>query len=80
MYWPVNHMVAPKEKTVGCLECHTSNNSRLAGLGDFYMPGRDRSAGVEWIGGLAVAGALAGSLIHAIARIVMGRRKKEVSA
>ncbi|MCL4402892.1 MAG: tetrathionate reductase family octaheme c-type cytochrome, partial [Acidobacteria bacterium] len=32
MYWPVNHMVAPKEKSVGCAECHTPNHSRLAGF------------------------------------------------
>jgi hypothetical protein len=41
MTWPVNHMVAPKEQAVGCAECHTRQGSRLAGLKDFYMPGRD---------------------------------------
>lgn len=44
MYWPVNHMVSPKENSVQCVECHTRENSRLAGLTDFYMPGRDYSS------------------------------------
>jgi len=34
------HMVAPKEKSLSCTECHSSNG-RLAKLGGFYMPGRD---------------------------------------
>lgn len=35
MYWPINHMVASKENTVKCIECHTREKSRLAGLKDF---------------------------------------------
>jgi hypothetical protein len=28
MYWRINHMVAPKEQALGCLECH-GDNGRL---------------------------------------------------
>lgn len=53
MYWPVNHMVSSAEESVQCIECHTANDSRLAGLNDFYLPGRDSSQIVDY-GGLAV--------------------------
>ncbi|MFB3779604.1 MAG: tetrathionate reductase family octaheme c-type cytochrome [Bryobacteraceae bacterium] len=75
MYWPLNHMVAPKEKSVACAECHTRTNSRLAGLTGFYMPGRDRSGLVDGLGALVVGGAVAGALLHAVAR-TLGRRRR----
>ena len=28
MYWPLSHMVAPKERALGCTECH-GEKSRL---------------------------------------------------
>jgi len=34
MYWPITHMVAPKEQALKCTECHKTNG-RLASLGDF---------------------------------------------
>lgn len=51
MYWPVNHMVAKKENSVQCIECHTRKDSRLANLTGFYLPGRDKSEFVD-TGGL----------------------------
>jgi len=80
MYWPVNHMVATKDKTVGCVECHTKDNSRLAGLGGFYMPGRDRNPAIEWLGTLALAGSLGGALLHAAARIVSSQKRRAAQA
>jgi len=77
MYWPVNHMVSPKNQTVKCTECHTRENSRLAQLGGFYIPGRDYIPWVEWLGGGMAALALAGVLLHGGARIVLGRKRKE---
>jgi len=49
MYWPVNHMVSPKEQAVKCVECHTRENGRLANLTGFYIPGRDYNPWVEWL-------------------------------
>jgi hypothetical protein len=76
MYWPVNHMVAPKEKTVACAECHTRSNSRLSGLGGFYMPGRDRSRWLDALGALAIVGAFLGVVAHAAARAITARRRR----
>lgn len=69
MYWPINHMVSDKEHAVQCNECHTRNNSRLAGLTDFYLPGRDFSAPVDLIGKWLVILTLLGILVHATIRI-----------
>jgi octaheme c-type cytochrome (tetrathionate reductase family) len=68
MYWPVNHMVAPKESTVGCAECHNSTNSRLAGLNDFYLPGRDKNDFMDTFGRFSIILAIAGIFIHGFAR------------
>jgi len=77
MYWPINHMVSPKEQTVKCTECHTRENGRLAGLGGFYLPGRDYNAWVEYLGGGILAFTLAGVILHGSARLVMSRKRKE---
>ncbi|MDP4175963.1 MAG: tetrathionate reductase family octaheme c-type cytochrome [Bacteroidota bacterium] len=69
MYWPVNHMVATKENTVKCGECHTRENSRLAALNDFYMPGRDYSAAIEILGIILIWATLLGVIIHGSLRI-----------
>ncbi|MCB9357858.1 MAG: tetrathionate reductase family octaheme c-type cytochrome [Calditrichaeota bacterium] len=75
MYWPVNHMVAPANKSLTCAECHTRSDGRLAGLTDFYMPGRDRNAWVERAGvGLLVL-TLLGVLAHGSARYIILRRR-----
>jgi len=52
MFWPITHMVAPKEESVACGECHRRDDGRLAGLEGIYLPGRDRSKGLDkavWI-------------------------------
>jgi octaheme c-type cytochrome (tetrathionate reductase family) len=77
MYWPINHMVSPKNQTVQCNECHTRENGRLANLSGFYIPGRDFNPWVEWIGGGMIAVAFAGVLVHGGARIFVSRRRKE---
>jgi len=70
MYWPINHMVSPKEKAVACTDCHTRENSRVANLKDFYMPGRDYNATVEFMGIGAIFLSLFGVGVHAAVRIV----------
>jgi len=36
-YWPITHMVAPKEKALACNECH-SPNGRLKDVPGLKMP------------------------------------------
>jgi octaheme c-type cytochrome (tetrathionate reductase family) len=73
MFWPITHMVAPKEKALGCVECH-SKSGRLAGIQGVYLPGRDSNTLVDTLGwGLALL-ALLGSLGHGLMRF-LARRK-----
>lgn len=80
MFWPVNHMVAPKEKALACNDCHVRENGRLASLTGFYLPGRDRHAGLNFLGKLMLIGALAGVLIHAFARFFTAIKNNEIIA
>lgn len=75
MYWPVNHMVAPKEESLSCVDCHTRDGGRLAGLEGFYMPGRDRHLFVERAGAALMLFTLAGVALHSAARLIARRRK-----
>lgn len=77
MYWPINHMVAPKEETVSCAECHTSTDSRLASLTNFYMPGRDREQIIDLLGAILVWGSIIGVVIHGGIRIFINIRKNQ---
>jgi octaheme c-type cytochrome (tetrathionate reductase family) len=74
MYWPLNHMVSKKEKSLTCVDCHTRHEGRLADLTDFYLPGRDRSAFLDGFGILVILGTLLGVIIHAVLRRIL--RKK----
>ena len=49
----------------------------LANLEGFYMPGRDRFAWLDLLGGLIVLGTIGGIAIHGAARLIArsGRRK-----
>jgi octaheme c-type cytochrome (tetrathionate reductase family) len=76
MYWPINHMVATKERTVKCNECHVRGNGRLANLGGFYLPGRDYSPWAEWLGRGLLVFTLAGVILHGGIRIAMSRKRK----
>lgn len=73
--FPITHMVAPKEEALDCAECHSRDNSRLAGIG-LYLPGRDRSTFFDIIGWLAVLGAVAGVTIHGMGRIFVRQNDK----
>ncbi|WVN41269.1 tetrathionate reductase family octaheme c-type cytochrome [beta proteobacterium MWH-UniP1] len=70
MVWPITHMIAPKEKSVACVQCHTSAGGRLVGLTGIYVPGRDRNTWVDRLGWFATIAALAGVLLHALGRVV----------
>jgi len=72
MYWPLAHMVAPKDKAVECGSCHASNG-RLASVTGFYMPGRDSFRWLDILGYLAVIGTILGVLVHAVLRMTMNK-------
>lgn len=68
--FPITHMVAPKENVVACSECHNRQDSRLANLKGFYMPGRDQFEWLDVFGWITVLGALAGVILHGAGRLV----------
>ncbi|HDR67571.1 MAG TPA: tetrathionate reductase family octaheme c-type cytochrome [Bacteroidaceae bacterium] len=76
-YWPVNHMVSPKNQSVGCAECHTRNNGRLANLAGFYLPGRDSNRALDIFGTLLFFAVLGAVIIHAAFRIIVSIRNKK---
>lgn len=68
MYWPVNHMVSPKEKALGCEDCHTRNDGRLAKLTGFYLPGRDSWPWLDFMGAAIFYMTLLGVFAHGFLR------------
>jgi len=73
MSWPINHMVAPKEKALGCAECH-SKDGRLAAISGIYIPARDNNKFVDTAGWSIVFLTLFGVLGHTTLRIVARRK------
>ena len=73
-YWPVNHMVAPKEDALSCNECH-SKQGRLKDLKGFYMPATGRHGWLDIIGWLVIFATLLGVLGHGAIRIMMTKRR-----
>jgi octaheme c-type cytochrome (tetrathionate reductase family) len=72
-HFPITHMVAPKEASLKCAACH-SRNGRLAQLGGFYMPSRDKSSVLDTIGWIATIAALIGVTLHGILRKTLRKR------
>ncbi len=72
MYWPITHMVAPKDKALTCQECH-AKDGRLAGLPGFYMPGRDANPWLDGLGfglvGLVGAAVTGHGLLRLLAKL-----------
>ncbi|MEA3444422.1 MAG: tetrathionate reductase family octaheme c-type cytochrome [Bacteroidota bacterium] len=80
MYWPLNHMVSPTEKSLSCKECHVRDNSRLASLNDFYMPGRDRLVALDATGIILILLSLIGIFVHSTLRFsLLFKKDKENS-
>ena len=74
MLWPITHMVAPKDKALECAQCH-ADNGRLAGVPGVWMPGRDRSEGLDTLG-FGLAGLmLLGVAGHGGLRFLMRKRR-----
>jgi octaheme c-type cytochrome (tetrathionate reductase family) len=76
MNWPINHQVSFAEDAVQCSDCHTRENSRLANLTDFYMPGRDYSKLVDSFGIWTIILSLFGIFIHGSIRIFAAKKLK----
>jgi hypothetical protein len=78
--FPITHMVAPKDKSLSCTQCHSKTDSRLANLQGFYMPGRDASNILNYAGWGVVFASLVGVLIHALGRIFSNGRTKHIDS
>ena len=76
LHWPLAHMVAPKEQSLSCDECH-SKDGRLANLTDFYLPGRDKNDWLDLFGWLAILGTLGGVSLHGLVRYVFARKRRK---
>lgn len=78
MDWPITHMVAPKEKALGCVQCH-AQDGRLAGLPGIYLPATGAHRTVDMLGwGLAVL-TLLGVLGHGLVRWVHRNRSEGIA-
>lgn len=77
MYWPVNHMVSPKENSLKCVDCHTRENSRLKELKGFYMPGRDYNPVVQTAGTALIFLSIFGAAIHGGARVLIHLKNRK---
>lgn len=75
MYWPLNHMVATKENTVKCTECHTNEGSRLENVEGFYMPARDNNQLVDNGGMAMIIMSILGVMMHAGVRIFSSKKR-----
>ena len=75
--FPTTHMVAPAEKALTCIDCH-SENGRMKKLEGFYMPGSGRSAWISRTGLLMACLTLLGVLGHGAIRMAStsNRRKR----
>jgi len=74
-YWPINHMVAPKENALACNECHSSEG-RLSHIDGVYMPATGKNRWLDIIGLLVILGTLAGVLGHAAIRGIATKRRR----
>jgi len=75
-HWPQTHMVAPKDKALECDACH-AKDGRLAGLGGFYMPRRDKSDTLDMLGFVLVGLTGTGVAVHGLLRVVLRRKNKK---
>jgi hypothetical protein len=73
MSWPITHMVAPKEKALGCAQCHSSPG-RLAGITGVYLPARDANPLVDKAGWALVLLTLLGVTGHGAKRLISRNR------
>ena len=77
MYWPITHMVAPKEVSLSCEECHRRGTGRLENLKSFYLPGRDYWQILDSLGWGAVGLTGLVLLLHAGLRFIGSSRRED---
>ena len=75
-WWPITHMVAPKEDALKCTDCH-SPNGLLKDLNGFYMPGRDHFKWLDILGFLGIGFTIIGVSIHGMLRMTIEKNKKQ---
>jgi len=75
-YLPLSHMVPPKEKALQCVACHVREGGRLAAIQGVYIPARDRFVSVDRIGRALCLVLLSFVLVHGLARIIIGLKRK----
>ncbi len=76
-YWPITHMVAPKAEALSCEACHQRQNGRLAALRGFYLPGRDRSPGLDLLAWILIVVTGFVILNHAGMRWLIHQKRKQ---
>ncbi|MDF2139935.1 tetrathionate reductase family octaheme c-type cytochrome [Paenirhodobacter sp. CAU 1674] len=67
MYWPITHMVAPKEDALKCESCH-SEGGRMANIAGIYVPGSGIGIGGK-LGLVVFLMALLGVVGHGVLRL-----------
>ena len=70
MFFPITHMVAPKDEALECNDCHRING-RLANLSGFYMPGRDGFFLVGRLGWFFTMLTVIGVFLHGFTRLFL---------
>lgn len=75
MRWPITHMVAPKEDSLACVDCH-NKNGRLDNVAGIYMPSAGKTPLFDQIGFTIALLSLIGVLIHGAIRIFSANRKE----
>ncbi|MCE5972308.1 tetrathionate reductase family octaheme c-type cytochrome [Sinirhodobacter sp. WL0062] len=71
MYWPITHMVAPKDDALKCDSCH-AENGRMANVAGIYVPGGGIGIGGK-LGLVVFLMALLGVAGHGVLRL-FGRK------
>ena len=72
---PVAHMISPANDAVSCESCH-SRDGRLKKLTGFYMPGRDFSKRLDYIGWFSCLALLVLAGLHGVVRIITSKGRR----
>jgi octaheme c-type cytochrome (tetrathionate reductase family) len=73
MSWPITHMVAPKEQSLNCADCHGAQ-SRLAGVPGIHIPGHHAHEWLDKLGWPLAGLTLLGVMAHGAGRVLVRRK------